>query len=408
MNLITDTAVLSSFCEVWSQQEFITIDLEFMRVHTYYAEPCLIQIGSKADCAIIDPKAPELDMQPFFELLQNPAVTKVFHSGRQDIEILYGLTKQIPTPVFDTQIAAMVLGFGESIGYENLVRAILQLDLDKSSRLSDWSARPLKPSQLEYALGDVTHLIPIYEHMRDKLAETGRTHWIDEEMAILTNPDTYNINPAESWLRIRHHTHNRRFLTLLRDLCAWREARCQKHNTPRQSPVKDEMLMTIASICPETKEQLSAISILRKDIFSGKLGDEIIKVIQNFLTIPESEYVQVPPAPPTLSHNTSLYELIKMLLRIRSREEGIVPRLLASEEDIRRFCRGHDKNNLMMQGWRYEIFGHDAAQLRRGKYALTFNPRRQHIEIIKKSSLLCEEAAEEVSPVKHEETPQDL
>ena len=382
MNVITTTEDLNRFCNEWNTQEFITVDLEFLREHSYYAKLCLIQVGSLKDCAIIDPLAENLNLSPFFELMQNTAVVKVFHSGRQDIEIIYNLSGKIPQPLFDTQIAGMVTGFGESISYENLVKYNLHIELDKSNRLSDWSKRPLNQTQLEYALHDVTHLVHIYEYLRDRLKETGRSPWLAEEMETLSSPDTYVIKPEDAWQRLKHRSHNARFLTLLRELASWREARAQRRNTPRQSFIKDDMLLAIAAACPKTKEELCQIRNLRSDVAGGKLGDEIMEVLEAFSKIPADCYV-IPPKEKSLPNaNTSLYELLRLLLKIKCQQEGVVPRLIADDDDLRRFSCFKDKNSPILKGWRKEIFGNDALALREGRLTIGYDPQAREIKFL--------------------------
>ncbi len=385
MNLITTNEALQTFCQALKKHPFITVDLEFLREHTYYAKLCLIQIGSLDECAIIDPLSENLNLDVFFEILQDQNITKVFHSGRQDIEILYLLSGKIPTPVFDSQVAAMVLGFGESISYENLVRHILHIELDKSSRLTDWSRRPLSDAQLQYALSDVTHLVPIYQELCSRLKESKRQSWVKEEMKILCSPHTYDINPDEIWMRIRHRSHNPRFLTLLRELAAWRERRSQTKNTPRQSYIKDDMLLQITSVCPQTPEQLSAIRSLRKDISGGKLGAEILEVIKHFMEIPETDYVIPPKEKPLPGKKTALLELLKLLLRIKSNQEGVVARLIADDDDLLKFTNNQDKGLTFLKGWRYEIFGQDALALRNGEILISYNPTKHCIEFERKT-----------------------
>lgn len=381
MNVIEDTATLKNFCQGWRTQPFITVDLEFLRERTYYARLCLIQVGSLGECAVIDPLAPELDLAEFFDLMQNPAVTKVFHSGRQDLEIIFNLTGKIPAPLFDTQVAAMVCGFGESISYENLVKQILGIELDKSSRLSDWSRRPLKPDQLKYALSDVTHLIHVYQHLTAELKNNRREDWIADEMAVLDNPETYVTRPEEAWHRIKHRSHNARFLTILRELAAWREARSQNRNTPRQTFIRDDALLTIASACPQTKEELAQIRNLRPDVAGGRLGTEIIEVMRHVAEIPEQDYV-TPPHDKIPHYNTALYELLRMLLRIKSTQENVVSRLIADDDDLKLLSCGKDKGCRVLSGWRYDIFGRHALELRSGKLCVAYNPRSKEIDFI--------------------------
>jgi len=381
MQLITTTSELEILCQQLSLQPFVTVDLEFLRDHHYYAKLCLIQIGSQDRCAIIDPLSSEINLAPFFELMQNHQITKVFHSARQDIEIIYNLCGKIPTPLFDTQIAAMVLGYGESISYENLVVHILHRHLDKTNRLSDWSKRPLSDSQLNYALSDVTHLIDIYQYLSQKLDEKSRREWIAEEMEILSNPDTYDIKPEDAWLRIKHRSHNAHFLTLLKELAAWRERRSQTKNTPRQSYIKDDILLNICAANPKTKDELCQIRNLRNDIASGKLGDEIIAVLDHCRNIPECDYVTPPKFKDITDKSSALFELLKLLLKIISIQENIVARLIATDADLHSFAAHKDQDNPILSGWRYQIFGRHALDLREGKTSISYNPKTRVIEV---------------------------
>lgn len=385
IKLIENNQDLEDFCQKLSSQEFITVDLEFLREKTYYAKLCLIQVGSLAECAIIDPLAPDIDLQPFFSLLTNPAITKVFHSCRQDIEIIYLLSGIIPTPLFDTQIAAMAFGYGECISYEHLVKDIVNIELDKSCRLSDWSLRPLDATQLEYAICDVTHLIKIYEHFRDKFSENHRDLWLKEEYEILQNPETYIVDPETAWQRLRHRSHNPKYLTILRELAAWRERRAQLNNTPRQSMIKDDYLLNIASQCPQKIDDLLKVRNLRHDIANGRLGTEMIGVINAALQLPESSYVTPPQDKMTPNGCSSLYELLKLLLKIKSQQENIVPRLIASDSDLRNFSIFRDKKLPMLTGWRREVFGEEAIALRQGELTISFNPQEKNIELKKGS-----------------------
>ena len=381
MELITKTTELKELCNQLKKCNFVTVDLEFLRERHYYAKLCLIQIGSINCCSIIDPLSKELDLQPFFELMQNPDVVKVFHSCRQDIEIIYNLSGKIPTPLFDTQVAAMALGFGESVSYESLVLHILHKQLDKTNRLSDWSKRPLSESQLRYALSDVTHLIEIYQHLNKKLQTTNRSEWIKDEMEIISNPSTYEIKPEEAWMKIKHRSHNAHFLTILRELAAWRERRSQIKNTPRQSYIKDDMLLSICANNPQTKEELSQIRNLRHDIASGKLGDEIITVLNKCCQIPKEEYVTPPKFKDFPDKSSALFELLKLLLKIVSQQEGVVAKLIASDENLHSLTVFEDENNPILSGWRYEIFGKYAIDLRNGNISISYNSKNKKIEV---------------------------
>lgn len=384
MRLIDTNQALTDFCQELTNEPFIAVDLEFLREKTYYAKLCLIQVASPNHAAIIDPLA-EIDLSAFFALMKNPNITKVFHSGRQDIEIIYNQSGFIPEPLFDTQIAAQVCGFGEAVSYENLVKSVLGIQLDKSSRLSDWSLRPLDTKQLEYALSDVTHLVNIYTFLQNKLSETGRLHWLDEEIAILKSPDTYIVRPEDAWQKIRHRSHNSKVLTLLRELAAWRERRAQSKNTPRQSIIKDDCLINIAAACPTSKEELEKIRNIRKDVASGKLGDEILEVINIALQIPSSAYIKPEHDKPLPNGANALYELLRMLLKIRAQEQSVVAKLIASDEDLKNFAISANTENPILKGWRLEIFGTDALALRKGELSITYNPSKHNIELIKKA-----------------------
>ena len=381
MRIINNNNELANLCQELSLEDFFTIDLEFLREKTYYAKLCLIQVANSNTSAIIDPLSEELDLNIFFELLKNQSQTKVFHSGRQDIEILYQLSGFIPTPLFDTQIAAMVCGFGEAVSYETLVNKICGISLDKSSRLSDWSCRPLSNSQLEYALSDATHLVNIYKFLKQHLKQTGREHWIDEENSTLSSPQTYQNNPYDMWQKLKHRSHNTRYLTILRELCAWRELRAQNKNTPRQSLIKDDCLLNIAAVCPETIEDFDKIRNIHKDVAKGKLGKEILDVIQSCQNITPDQYVKLHKETKTTSSSMALYELLKLLLKITSQNSGVVAKLIATDDDLKNFSSYQDKNNPILKGWRKELFGHQALALRDGLLRIGYNKNKHCIDI---------------------------
>lgn len=392
INLIETTSELEAFCSHLVKQPFITVDLEFLREKTYYAELCLIQVATLEQAAIIDPMAPKLDLSPFYAILNNPQIVKVFHSGRQDLEILIKLTGKIPSPIFDTQIAAMVCGYGEAVSYENLVKNILQIELDKSVRCSNWCIRPLDSKQLKYALADVTHLVHIYKHLQEELQASGRESWFKSEIEQLCDPKTYHIEPFEAWQKIKHRSHNAFILTVLRELAAWRELRAQSKNTPRQSIIKDDCLLNIASNYPHTPEELAQIRNIRKDIINGKLADEILDILEQCDKIKPENYVK-PPREKSLSAGAqALYELLKLLLKIRSQEKGVVAKLIASEDDLKALATFKDKNNRALEGWRYELFGQDALELRNGNLCICFDKENRCIAL-KKTAPKTEAAA---------------
>ena len=380
MLLIENTADLIDFCEKLQKENFITVDLEFMREKTYYAQICLIQVASKNNAAIIDPIAKDIDLSPFWKIMQDDKIVKVFHSGRQDIEIIYNLSGKIPHPIFDTQIAAMVCGFGEFIGYEPLVEEMLGLELDKTCRLTNWYLRPLDREQLEYALSDVTHLVGVYEKLSELLKEKKREHWVDEEIAELQNPELYEVNPENAWERIRYSSHSSKFLRILQGLAKWRELRAQSHNIPRQSIIKDECLVSIAAMAPKTVEQLSQVRNIRNDVLKGKLAEEILNSIKDALSHPIK--IKKPKKnKPMTAGQASLFELLKIMLKIVSLQEGVVGRVIVSDDYLKKFAMKYqDEQNPLLKGWRKEIFGEEALLMREGKISICYNCVTQRVE----------------------------
>lgn len=382
MQLICNTLTLNEFCKIWAEKDFIAVDLEFVREKTYYPIPCLIQVAADDEAVIIDPMAPDLDMKEFFKLLQNKKVVKVFHSCRQDVEILFRLSGKVPQPIFDTQVAAMVCGYGESVGYERLVKEVLGVELDKSECLSNWQLRPLNTKQLEYACGDVTYLVKLYQSLSLLLKKTGRESWIKEEMEYFADPQTYLVNPDEIWQKIKFKSHNAKALSNLRDLAAWRERRAQEKNVPRPSVVKDELLAMIAANSPKNKDELMQIRGMRRDFAFGKLGDEVmivlakVKVDKKIAKANEKEEIKACHA---------LAEILRLLLKIVSQEQKVVARLVASDTDIMRLAAFDDANNPVLQGWRYEIFGQKAVALRAGKTAIVFDPKKKKINFVEQA-----------------------
>ena len=380
MLIIQDTPTLQQFCQTLAQYDFITVDLEFQREKTYYPQLGLIQVACLGGEGVIDPLATGLDLSAFIEVLRAPNITKVFHSCRQDIEILYQLCGFIPTPLFDTQIAAQVCGFGASASYEALVRQILGIELDKSCRLTNWCIRPLNEKQLAYAISDVTHLIKIYEFLRQYMQEHHREDWIADEMAPLLSPKTYTIDPYEVWERIRPHSHNAKYLTLLRELAAWRENRARHKNLPRQTIIKDECLLNIAASRPHSMEELAAIRNMRADILQGKLSQEILDVVALAEQIPPAQMVK-PEKEKSLSFSADLFEMLKLLLNIVSTQNDVYYHVIASEAELRLFAGKHDKGVRFLHGWRKEIFGQHALALRDGKLSFSYNPQTKKLQL---------------------------
>lgn len=377
MRIVENTEDLKALCKELNKQKFITVDTEFVREKTYFSEVCLIQVGWTDDAAIIDPLAQDMDLEPFSEVLSNKKVLKVFHSGRQDIEIFYNLFAKIPNPVFDTQIAAMACGFGVTVGYDTLVHLVTGVELDKSSRLTDWSKRPLQKNQLEYALRDVTFLIPCYEYLDKYLKENNRTDWIKEETEYLLNEELYIPQPDKMWLRIKHSAHSLQFLTVLKELAAWREKRAIKYNTPRKSLIKDEILVNIASCAPKTLEELANVRHIKPDIVNGKLGKEILEVVISALEKPADKNLKKIEKERHISVSgnvAALLEVLKLILKIVSEQNNVVDFLIADDDDLRGIaCGNNDKTNPALKGWRYEVFGKYALDFRKGKSSIVYD-----------------------------------
>lgn len=371
MSLIVDTAVLADFCARQAKAEFIAVDTEFMRDRTYWPELCLVQIAGADEAMAIDPLAPGLDLMPLLRLLADPGVLKVFHAARQDIEIFYRLAGAIPAPLFDTQVAAMVCGFGDSVSYETLASKLAGAHIDKSARFTDWAHRPLTERQAKYALSDVVPLRTVYEKLRVKLDRNGRRTWLAEEMAVLTDPATYALEPKEAWRRFKLRSANRRMLGVLRELAAWRELAAQQRNLPRNRILRDEQLLEIAAHPPGTLADLARTRGISKGFVEGKLGAEVLEAARRGLELPASEQPELPPRremPPGLG---PLVDLMRVLLKLRAEEHGVASRLVASVEDLEQIAATDAAEVAALHGWRREVFGEDALRLKHGKLALT-------------------------------------
>ncbi len=370
MPLITDTPALEKLVSRLGKAPYITIDTEFIRDRTYWPKLCLVQLADDRSAHAIDPLAPDIDLAPLYDLLFNPDVLKVFHACRQDMEIVYHATGRLPKPIFDTQVAAMVCGYGEAASYETLVKQIIGARLDKSARFTDWSRRPLSERQIAYALGDVTHLRGVYEHLAARLAETGRESWVAEEMAVLTNPDTYRLDPSEAWKRIKTRSASPALLARLKVLAEWREAQAQKRDIPRNRVVRDEVLLEIAAHPPQAAEDLSHIRGLSKGFQTSQMGKSLWQAIERARAAPVDAAAGVPDRGRTRRPTPPIAELLKVLLRIRCREAGVAARLVASSADIDRIAAGDHADVKALQGWRYALFGRDALALKAGRIAL--------------------------------------
>ena len=369
--LITDSAQLAEFCARLSKSDFVAVDTEFMRENTYYPELCLVQMADENEAAAIDPKAPGLDMQPMLDLIcNNEDVLKVFHAGGQDIEIFYNLTGKTPHPLFDTQIAAMALGQGEQIGYSNLVELWLGIQLDKGARFTDWSRRPLDKRQIDYAIGDVTHLSTIFPKMLDKLVKTNRGLWLDDEMERLANAANYHNDPDSAWKRVKVQSRKAEVLGRLKAMGAWREREAQRKNIPRGRIMKDETLADIASHPPRSQAELPKVRGLSPAWKDNEIGARLIAILAEAEPLPRDLM-------PERNGNgigggkegALVADLLKLLLKIRSREINVAARLITRSDELERLAAGEREGLELLTGWRFEQFGRDALDLVEGRLA---------------------------------------
>jgi ribonuclease D len=374
--LITTTAELAALCERLRHERFVTVDTEFMRERTYWPELCVVQLASDDEVAVVDAQAEGLDLLPLGALLADDNVVKVFHAARQDVEIFLLKFGRVPVPIFDTQIAAMVAGFGDQVSYDGLCRALANVPIDKAHRFSDWSARPLSASQIAYAAADVTHLRAIYRALTERLEREGRLAWVAEEMAALADPATYMADPDAMWERLRPRTGNRRYLGLLRAVAAWREREAQRINIPRQRLVKDETLLEIAATAPEDVAALSRARGISENFAKGKSGAGLLAAIAAAKALPEAELPE--PAKERNGSNASpaLVALLKVLLAAKSEEHHVAPKLLASSEELDRLAAEPRPDIPALHGWRREVFGGAALDLKAGRLALGVDGKR--------------------------------
>jgi ribonuclease D len=369
--IIQNQDELNALCKGLAAQPYFTIDTEFLREKTYYPKLCLVQVsGPDGKAAAIDPLVGNLDLEPLYALLSNERVLKVFHAGRQDLEIFYRLTGKVVKPFFDTQIAAMVCGYGDSIGYESLVRNITGNSLDKSVQFTDWSQRPLSKRQIDYALGDVTYLVQIYKHMAEELEKQGRTEWVFEEEEILADPATYENHPEEAYQRIKMRSPKPKTLAVLRALASWREKRAQDRDIPRTWVMRDDTLADMAAQMPTSPEQLAKIRNMSTDFANGHIGQQLLQTIQEALASDKNTWPQ-PEQKNFFPHTaTATVDVLKMLLKVQSLEHGVATKLIASKEDIEAIAIEKNPDVPALKGWRYEVFGKDAMELKKGQLAI--------------------------------------
>lgn len=380
MDLITNTESLYRLCDRLAGERFITVDTEFMRESTYWPELCLIQVAGETINGLIDPLAPGIDLKPFFALMNDPNVLKVFHAARQDIEIMVHRAGIVPHPVFDTQIAAMVCGFGDQVGYEAIVRKLAKAQIDKSSRFTDWSRRPLSEKQLAYALADVTHLRAVYEALKQELDRTGREHWLREEMDILTNPATYRTEPKDAWRRIKVRLRSKKQIAVLMEIAAWREREARDRNVPRSRVLKDDAIAEIATQCPQTREALNQLRALPKGMAASRIGDAIHKAVSAGLAIDPKSLPQPDDGRDEMSDAAqAAAEVLKLALKVVCEREGIAPKLVASSSDIDAVAECDEADVHLMHGWRRELFGELALAIKRGEAVIGFEGGRVRV-----------------------------
>jgi ribonuclease D len=374
MKIITKNSELKEFCSQAANSKYITIDTEFLRERTYFSKLCLIQLaipGDEKDSAVlVDNLANDLDLSPIYELFTNEKVIKVFHAARQDLEIFYLDSGIFPYPLFDTQIAAMVCGFGDQVAYETLVKQVAKQTLDKSSRFTDWSRRPLTEAQKKYALADVTHLRVIYEFLSQRLEKTGRLKWVEEEIKILISPETYDFDPRNSWRRIKTKSNSRRFLGIVASLAEFRENFAQTKNIPRNRVIKDDALLELASNKPKNFDDLSKSRLLLRDARKGELASGLLNAIEEGINKPDSELPEKIDKSNKMIVNSALADLLRVLLKSCSESTGVASKLIASASDLDSLAAG-DRNSAALQGWRLEVFGKSALDLCNGKIGLS-------------------------------------
>jgi len=377
MHVITTQDELETVIAALEKSNFVTVDTEFIRETTFWPELCLIQMAAPGVSALVDPLAPGLDLKPFFRLMANEAVTKVFHAARQDIEIIFHLGALIPHPVFDTQVAAMVCGFGDSVSYEQIVQKITGGRIDKSSRFTDWRHRPLSEKQLDYALADVTHLIDVYKHLVTELERENRAHWLNEEMEVLTSRETYDPHPEDAWKRLKMRLRKPQELAIVQAVAAWREREARERNVPRGRVLKDDAIYEVAQQAPRDAAALARLRTTPKGWERSSSATALLAVVNAALEIPRDQMPKLPKTFQPPEGSSAASELLKVLLRLVSEKEGVAPKVLASGDDIDRIAaEGESADVPALQGWRRSVFGEAALKLVRGELAIRFDKRR--------------------------------
>jgi ribonuclease D len=379
MDLIASSDALAQACARLAQSPFVTVDTEFMRETTYYAKLCLIQMATEAEAVLIDPLAPGLDLKPFFDLMADERVVKVFHSARQDVEIIWQMGGLIPRPLFDTQVAAMVCGYGDSVSYEQLANDLAKARIDKSSRFTDWSRRPLTEAQSSYALSDVTHLIAIYQTLHERLTENGRLGWLDEEMAVLTSPETYRADPDNAWRRLAGRLRKAREVAVLIEVAAWREREAQGRDVPRSRVLKDDALIDVAISAPRSAEALGRLRSVPNGFERSRAAGDILAAIERGLARDPKD-VPMPERSRQRSAVGAVVELLKVLLKAVAEQEGVAPKIIATIDDLEAIADDDEADVPVLHGWRRELFGGPALDLKHGRLAIAMENGRVVLE----------------------------
>ena len=373
MQIITTTQDLAAFCEAAKSEPYVTIDTEFLRERTYWAKLCLVQMalpGPEGTAVLVDPLAGDLSLEPLYDLFRHPGTVKVFHAARQDLEIFFVEGNVFPDPLFDTQVAAMVCGFGEQVGYETLVRKITKAQIDKTSRFTDWSRRPLSRAQMEYALADVTHLRAVYEHLAAQIARAGREKWVREELAILTDPATYTVDPDAAWKRVKTRNSSGRFLAIVRELARFRETYAQAKNVPRSRVYKDDALLELASTRPADMQALGQSRLLQREARRDDIAQGILAAVKAGLAVPQDALPKADTSREGLQVDPAVADLLRVLLKSKSDASGVAAKLIASAADLDALAAGQ-RDLPVLHGWRAEVFGDDALRLCSGEIGLS-------------------------------------
>jgi ribonuclease D len=369
MDLIATTEELAAACQRLGQHPYVTVDTEFLRETTYYSKLCLVQMAGPAEAVLVDPLAPGIDLKPFFGLMADERLQKVFHSARQDVEIIWQRGQTIPKPLFDTQVAAMVCGYGDSVSYEQLANDLAKTRIDKSSRFTDWSRRPLTEQQLAYALSDVTHLRDVYAGLRADLEKSGREAWLAEEMAVLTSPKTYALHPEEAWQRLKGRLRKPREIAVLMEIAAWREREAQSRDVPRSRVLKDDALIDIATHAPRSVDALGQLRSVPNGFERSRVGAEVLAAVERGLAL-DPKAVPLPLRERQRGGNGAVLDLLKVLLKAVSDKERVAPKIIATVDDLEAIAADDEAGVAPLHGWRREIFGELALRLKHGKVAL--------------------------------------